>query len=261
VALSRVWVGSPNHSSSRSRNQILCIHTSEGATTFRNLGSFLAQPSAGVSYQVGFDDTSSTEIGEYVRPECKAWAALEANDWGEHACCCTPSGASSGWSRDVWLNQHPNMLAAAAAWLKEESDRFGIPLVKISGGDINAGRKGVCGHADITAAGYGNHTDPGQFPFDVVLAYALGTGPPATPGGSEEVLISGRWYPMAIFQSDDDARQAAALSWWADYLSRTPDAANLNRWATTIKDNGYASALLSFLNETEVKDRMAKRPW
>lgn len=177
--LGRIWIASPNYSSGRSRNQLLVVHTSEGATTFRNLGNFLAQPSAGVSYQVGFDDTSSTQIGEYVKPERKAWAAMNANDWGEHGCCCTPSGASAGWSRDVWLT-HSTMLAACAAWLAEEAARYQIPLVKVSAADITAGHKGVCGHGDCSAAGAGgSHFDPGgAFPWDEVLRMAIGAAPP-----------------------------------------------------------------------------------
>jgi N-acetyl-anhydromuramyl-L-alanine amidase AmpD len=181
MSLERVWIPSPNYSSARSRTQLLVVHTSEGATTFRNLGNFLAQASSQVSYQVGFDDTSSTQIGEYVTRDGKCWAAMNANDWGQHGCCCTPSGASSGWSRDTWL-AHPNMLAACGAWLAEEAARYGIPLTKISAGDINAGRKGVCGHGDVSAAGAGgSHTDPGgQFPWDVVLSGS--SAPVPAPG-------------------------------------------------------------------------------
>lgn len=183
MALARVQIPSPNYSSSRNRSQLLVVHTSEGATTFANLGNFLAQPSSQVSYQVGFDDTSSTQIGEYVKPPGKAWAAMNANDWGEHGCCCTPSGASAGWSRDTWLNAHGTMLAACAAWLAEEGARYGIPMVKVDANGINAGQKGVCGHGDVSAAGAGgSHYDPGNnFPWDQVIAMASGGAPGPTP--------------------------------------------------------------------------------
>jgi len=183
MALQRIWIPSPNYSSSRARNQVLVIHTSEGATTFRNLGNFLAQSSSQVSYAVGFDDTSATQIGEYVKPPNKSWSALAANDWGEHGCLATPSGASAGWSRDVWINQHDTMIRACGAWLAEEAARYGIPLVKINAQQIQAGVKGVCGHGDVAAAGAGGgHTDPGNgFPYDVCLSYATGGAGPA-PG-------------------------------------------------------------------------------
>jgi hypothetical protein len=190
VALRRVSIPSPNHSGGRPSSRLLVVHTSEGATTFRNLGNFLANPSSQVSYQVGFDDTSATEVGEYVAPHLTAWAAMAANSWGEHGCCCTPSGASSGWSRETWLG-HDNMLRACGVWLGEESERYLVPLVKIGADDIVAGRSGVCGHGDCSAAGAGgSHTDPGPaFPWDVVLVYALGGKPfPDLPTG-----------PVAVF--------------------------------------------------------------
>jgi N-acetylmuramoyl-L-alanine amidase-like protein len=179
VTLERVQIPSPNHSSSRPYDQLLVVHTSEGATTFRSLGNFLANPSSQVSYHVGFDDTTSAQIGEYVQPPAKSWSAHSANSYGEHGCCCTPSGASSGWSRNDWLAR-PRMLDACRAWLQEEGARYGIPLVKITPDQIRAGVKGVCGHADCVQAGLGgNHTDPGpNFPWDYVTTGAPPKPPP-----------------------------------------------------------------------------------
>lgn len=179
MALGRVWIPSPNYSSSRPHNQILVVHTSEGATTFRNLGNYLAQASSEVSYHVGFDNTTRDEIGEYVKPDRKSWSAHSANSYGEHGCCCTPSGAANGWSRDDWLAR-PLMLDACGAWLREEGARYGIPLVKINGDQIAAGVKGVCMHKDCVDAGLGgNHTDCGpHFPWDVVLGDTPKPQPP-----------------------------------------------------------------------------------
>jgi len=209
--VNRIWIPSPNFSSSRSRNQVLVVHTSEGATTFRSLGNFLAQKSSGVSYHCGFDDTTATDIGEYVKPANKSWSALSANDWGEHGCCCTPSGASSGWSRDIWLSKD-RMLTACAQWLVEESGRYGIPLVKINAAQIGSGVKGVCGHGDVAAAGAGGgHTDPGpNFPWDVVLAKAGGAAPaPAPPPASGGVAPPwpGRYLQYPPVMSGADVHQ------------------------------------------------------
>jgi hypothetical protein len=173
------------------------VHTSEGAQTFRSLGNFLANPANQVSYQVGFDDTTATECGEYVAHNLTAWAAMSANSWGEHGCCCTPSGASSGWSRADWL-AHDNMLRACGAWLGEEAARYRVPLVKIGASEITAGRSGVCGHGDCSAAGAGgSHTDPGSnFPWDVVIAYAIGASP-----AEEDDMLSAEdktWIATAI---------------------------------------------------------------
>lgn len=179
MSLVRQQIPSPNHSGARPQNRLLVIHTSEGATTFTSLGNFLANPSSQVSYQVGFDDTTAGAIGEYVAHNLTPWSAMAANSWGEHGCCCTPSGASASWSRQTWLSKD-RMLRAAASWVAEEASRYRIPVVKITGADISAGRSGICGHADCTAAGAGgSHYDPGtQFPWDVLIAFAIGGAPP-----------------------------------------------------------------------------------
>jgi N-acetyl-anhydromuramyl-L-alanine amidase AmpD len=185
MTLNRLWKPSPNFSSARARNYLVVCHTSEGADTEASLANFLAQPSAQVSYQVCFDDFGDPNtITECVRPENKAWAAMAANDWGVHGCLATPSGASAGWSRDVWLSK-ATMLDKCARWIAEECDRYNIPLTKIGAGDINAGRKGVCGHGDCSAAGAGgSHTDPGpNFPWAHVIALAGGAAPAPGPVG------------------------------------------------------------------------------
>jgi len=185
MALARVQIPSPNYGSGRASSRLLVVHTSEGAVTKENLGSFLSSPSAGVSYQAGFDDNSAAQIAVYVRHYDRAWAAYDANSWGEHGCLCAPNGASSGWSRQTWLSKD-RMLQACGAWLAEEAARYGVPLVKINGADVAAGRSGICGHADISAAGVpGGHTDPGpNYPWDVCLAYALGGADfPPIPAG------------------------------------------------------------------------------
>lgn len=222
----RIWIPSPNYSSSRSRNQLLVVHTSEGATTFRSLGNFLANPSSGVSYQVGFDDTTATDIGEYVRPNNKAWAAMNANDWGEHGCCCTPSGASQGWSRSTWLSKD-RMLRACAGWLAEEASRYGIPLVKVDANGIRAGRPGICGHGDCSAAGAGgSHTDPGpNFPWDVVIGYASGQPTTqGTSGGQEDGPVTIATAPgrvdLFVIGTDNGVWQAMGADY--DSLLRAP---------------------------------------
>jgi len=261
LTLARVAIPSPNYSSGRGTTRILCLHTSEGAEQWDSLGAYLAQSSSQVSYQAGFDDRSAAQIGVYVHHYDKAWAALDANSLGEHACFCTPSGAAAGWTRADWLARD-RMLQAAAAWCAEEATRYGIPLQRIDGAGINAGRYGICDHWACTQALGGSHTDVGAgFPWDVLLAYALGAQPFPEPKPKEDVLIGQEWYPMAIFASDDDARQAAVLTWWATYLSAVPSVADLAHWSTGIKDHGYAGCLNMFLAEPNVKERMAARPW
>jgi hypothetical protein len=147
------------------------VHTSEGSTDQLGLAAYLANPSNQVSYHCVYDNKGDPNIiVECVRRNNKSWSAMQANDWGVHGCCCTPNGASAGWSRNDWL-AHPTMLEKCKRWIAEECAFYGIPMVKVNANDISAGRLGVCGHGDCSAAGAGgSHFDPGNnFPWDVVL--------------------------------------------------------------------------------------------
>lgn len=180
--LVRVWKPSPNYSASRSRNQLVVVHTSEGATTESSLANFLANPAKEVSYHVIYDNYGDPNIvTECVHRNNKSWSAVNANDWGVHGCCCTPEGASANWSRQQWESQII-MLSKCAAWISEECQFYGIPLTKVNASDIQAGKKGVCGHKDCTEAGAGgSHFDPGNnFPWDIVLGANF--TPPAPSG-------------------------------------------------------------------------------
>lgn len=171
MTLNRQWIPSPNFSAGAPRSQLIVIHTSEGSTSQTGLAGFLANPSSGVSYHVCYDNAGDpNNIVECVRRTNRSWSAMNANSWGVHGCCCTPSGASAGWSRQTWLAQGV-MLEKCRRWIAEEAAVLGIPLVKIDANAIRAGGRGVCGHGDCSAAGAGgSHFDPGNnFPWDIVL--------------------------------------------------------------------------------------------
>ena len=75
----------------------MVIHTAQGAETYQSLGSFFADPSSGVSSHVGIDDTPGT-VGEYVRPDYKAWTAANANPVAIQAELC----AWAEWTPEEW---------------------------------------------------------------------------------------------------------------------------------------------------------------
>jgi hypothetical protein len=174
MALNRAAIWSPNYSSrGGSSTRLIVVHTAEGALTYQSLGSFFSSPSAGVSSQVGIDDTAGT-IGEYVTRDMKSWAAANANPYSTQAELC----AFAEWGAGEWA-QHPTMLSNCAQWIAEEAAHFGIPIRKLSEAEAAAGQAGVCGHADLGFAG-NDHWDPGPgFPWDDVINMALGGAPPS----------------------------------------------------------------------------------
>ena len=171
MALTRKQIPSPNYSSRGGATvRLIVVHTAEGARTIEELGNFFASSSSGVSSHTGIDDKAGV-IGEYVRPDYKAWTAANANPVAVQVELC----AFANWSTSTW-NQHPNMLANCAAWIAEEAARFDIPIVKLTAAQAQGTGRGVCQHADLGSWG-GGHWDCGsQFPIDHVLELATGGG-------------------------------------------------------------------------------------
>jgi hypothetical protein len=179
--LRREWIASPNYSSrGGSGVRLVVVHTAEGARTYRELGSFFASSSSGVSSHTGIDDTPGV-IGEYVSVDLKAWTAAVANPYAVQTELC----AFAAWDHPTWWG-HPAMLENCAAWIAEECGRFGIPLRRLTAAEAQGGAAGICGHVDLGPDG-GNHWDPGPgFPWDDVMEMA-GGGRPNVPDETEDV--------------------------------------------------------------------------
>jgi hypothetical protein len=78
-------------------------------------------------------------------------------------------------TRDEWLDDYgQKMLQLVARLIAFEARKWSIPLVWLTPDDLIAGARGLCTHADMTAAFHeSDHTDPGpNYPKDVVLAWA-----------------------------------------------------------------------------------------
>ncbi len=152
------------------------VHTDEGDPNgpIEDLLGWLKQERAQASYTllVGRDG----RIGRSNDDNYVPWAAgSPANERGLHLCF---KGRASQ-SRAEWLAQG-RQLDAGARVLRDWRDRYGIPLVKLSGAQMRAGQKGVGGHVDTVDAWHStDHTDPGPgFPWDVLLAKAAGNTTP-----------------------------------------------------------------------------------
>ena len=186
MALSRVWLPSPNYSSrGGSGVRLIVVHTTEGAQDIYALGNFFASSSAGVSSHVGTDNKRQGVIGEYVSRGNKAWTQGNANPVCVACEMCTPAGAAAGWSRDYWLNHQGWMLDNTAAWVAEEAAKHGIPIVALSASQAQGSSRGVCQHRDLGSWG-GGHSDCGNgFPMDYLINKAGGTpvSPPPSGGG------------------------------------------------------------------------------
>lgn len=134
-----------------------------------------------------------------------------------------PNGGSiglehSGYShetRDEWLDPYGiDMLHLSAAAVAQLCHQFDIPIVKLSVADLLAGKRGICGHADVSAAWHqSTHTDPGpSFPWDLYLPWvreAFGPHPITEEEEDDMLLILGADGVGALYYSKDFTRKAS----------------------------------------------------
>lgn len=180
MALQRIWIPSPCYHGGSSK-RLIVLHTAEGARTIEDLGHFFQNYNNQVSSHTGADDKLG-KIGEYVSRGNSSWTCANYNNASVQMELC----AFASWSTAEWKNNHHNMLRNCADWIREESQKLGIPITKLNASQAQGNGRGVCQHRDLGAGG-GGHTDCGNgFPIDYVLDMAKGTTAPPTPKKYEE---------------------------------------------------------------------------
>lgn len=137
----------------------------------------------------------------------QAWAAYSyANRYGWHLELCLP-GDRTKTRRNA---------AAVVRWLCQQA---GIPMVKLSPADVAAGKRGVCGHRDITLGlKVGDHTDPGaDFPWTQFMDWVRDG---ASLAGDEDDMAN-TWTEPLTQGTDGFAGQqrdtALAFAWKSAY--------------------------------------------
>lgn len=90
--------------------------------------------------------------------------------------CDPQKGSAARWGD----SGHEAMLKLAARLTREIAARHGIPLKRLSVADLKAGRKGICGHVDVSNAfRKTDHSDPGTgFPWAHFMDLVTGTSAP-----------------------------------------------------------------------------------
>lgn len=155
--------------------------------------NYFASPSSGGSahYVCDIGETvqclSESTIGWHAPPNPHSLGIEICADGGSHASFRVPGHA---YTREQWLD--PRVWPAverAAILCRQLCDKHGVPKRKLSVSDLKAGRRGICGHTDVTDAWHqSDHDDPGPwFPWDKFMAVVNGHG-----GGSssEELTVA-----------------------------------------------------------------------
>lgn len=149
---------------------------SSSAGMARSTASYFHQESSGGSAHYVEDVTNE----EHCVPDyAVAWhAPPNPGSIGVEIC------AEVWYSREQWLGSDVwPAVTRAAARAAELAARFGVPTVRLTVGDLRAGRRGVCGHWDVSLAfQQSDHTDPGpNFPWDHFMAEVLNAAQEVKP--------------------------------------------------------------------------------
>lgn len=167
-----------------SRPRLLVVHTFEGQDLdvhrMMDYQSGRLPHQRTGSYHVVIDAAgqSGRENDNPFIPWAGGW---NGNRAGLHASLA----GRAAFTREQWLARGAQ-LEELARWIAHEGREQAIPIQKVIGvGDPSV--RGVCGHADLSAAWPRDtdHTDPGPgFPWDHVLSLAAGGDPrPEASGG------------------------------------------------------------------------------
>ena len=186
ATIRELWIPSPHYSSPRGAYLKGAFHTTEGAQKIRDLGSWFQNPSAGCSSHHGSDNYERGLFGAYVYESNKAWTQGNGNPVCLSLEQCTPSGASSNWSRDTWLSK-TILIDNAAEWMHYMSEKYSLPYKWLTNSETqDTWTKGFCEHVNGGSAWSGHH-DCGNFPGDVVMnkakAWSGSGGSAPTPRG------------------------------------------------------------------------------
>lgn len=152
------------HSGSQTKINRIVIHCTVSPTSrgwARKIANYFQSPSAGGSAHYVVD---AGEIVQCLPDDIVAWHAPPNTGSIGVELCDWQKGKASRWQDD----DHQSMLRLAAPLVRSLAERHDVPLVWLSPAELRAGKRGICGHVDISRAwGQTDHGDPhmgGPFP-------------------------------------------------------------------------------------------------
>lgn len=180
--------GNVRHTSGRqSRVTRIVIHGTVSPCTrggARSVARYFQSDSAGGSAHYVVDP------GEVVRcydERTICWHAPPNTNTIGVELCDPQKGPTSRWRDD----DHEAMLQRAAALVRQIAARWSVPLTRLTVAEVKAGKRGICGHVDVSKAfGQTDHSDPGSgFPWAHFMELVRdGDGPADDISWTEELV-------------------------------------------------------------------------
>lgn len=120
---------------------------------------------------------------------------------------------------DRWRDEeHEEMLRRAAVLVREVAKRWDVPLRQLTVAEVRAGKRGICGHVDVSKAfRQSDHTDPGgAFPWAHFMALVNGED------DIEVVFVDGvpRWPGRTLVIASPMMRGTDVKAWQAKLKQR-----------------------------------------
>lgn len=160
-----------NQSERRGPVLAVAVHSTEsqdlpGTTDdLRAIRRWFDNPVSQASSHIGIDGQGNTEV--WVHSNMKAWTIGAANSWTVNI---EFIGRAAQPAKDWEEAQIKQGARWAAYWIIKYGLRVQIGTVRALNGQCVCTKKGIIRHSDVTAAGFGTHTDPGpKFPMDDYL--------------------------------------------------------------------------------------------
>jgi N-acetyl-anhydromuramyl-L-alanine amidase AmpD len=177
----RTKTEAPSHSTFLVRNQsqrrgpilAIAVHSTESTDIpdstddIKSIRHWFDNPASQASSHIGIDGDANTEL--WVHSNMKAWTIGAANSFT----CNIEFIGRAGQPGSAWEEAQ---IKEGARWAAYWALKYGIPVQKANVRNLNGlcvcTKRGILRHSDVTAAGFGTHTDPGpQFPMDDFLRY------------------------------------------------------------------------------------------
>lgn len=163
-------------------------------------------------------DSDETLICAHDQVVC--WhAPPNSHSYGIELCCSLSDQGKGHWT----LASHIAMLKRAAVLTAEKCLQHKIPVVKINDQDLREGKRGICGHIDVSLAfKQSTHWDPGpyfpwaQFMEYVRAAYAALTQEEELPMAIADDILS----IVTATAAEVRTLKAAEAGRYADYVRR-----------------------------------------
>lgn len=136
------------------------------------IANYFKSPNSGGSAHYVVDPSA---IVQCLPEDTIAWhAPPNTNSIGVEL-CDWQKGNASRWSD----SDHESMLKRAAVLVRGIANRHDIPIVRIGPAELRKGKRGICGHVDVSNAWHqSDHGDPnmgGNFPWEHFLNLVSGS--------------------------------------------------------------------------------------